>query len=234
MLLNRGAIRALLVLVLLAAPAGATPVDVWFDGVSGFGIESQSVTDAIAAGVPVIATPDQFIYEPNVNPPPPPHFSILATPSEINLAALPSGPTKAAPAEVQVGWTITALDRSYEDLWIVFRGHGEDELPVPADYYDTALIGLGLDAMAFPHALVLPDPVNFPGVVYVALYLGDVAQDDSTLVPVDYRLAQDLYEVGTDRGRLPVLSVGFMEQSLPEPALLLLLAPLAFVALRRR
>jgi hypothetical protein len=215
--LPRAALLAAASWLLTALPASAAPIDVWFDRQSGFGIEAASTTAAQAGGAQHFTVPTSSFFLSGfdvVTPDPFPGF-------------VPESPSRADPSTASTTWIIEALDASHDDLWIVFRRHS------PADenfaFYDPGgdapgTVGLAIDPAA---GWTLMSPEGSPDTVYLAFFIGSLAQGATAEVPIDYRVAQapffstDLGEfVGTDSSGfvLPRLSIGFATFAVPEPA----------------
>jgi hypothetical protein len=212
--------------LLVAASAGATPVTVWFDGVSGAGIDAASATAVAAAGVPSFSTTPFIFADPSNT-----HFATATLNNPITPSSLPTSPSKTNPVEATAQFQFTALDRDYQDLWIVLLGHEPND--PTGSFYDTSNVGLEIDS-ADPWRSI---PIS-GGFTYLAFFVGDVAQNDSVTVDFEYRVAQSLFLLNPGppkRFQFPQLWVAYTEVAVPEPTgIVLLAAGLAGLALRKR
>ncbi len=216
---------------LVAVPMAATPVNVWFDRQAGQGIEAASVSAASGAGLASYA-PSIFFADPTnakfsfVNPP--------AIPFNPRNPSLPPSRTNATRGTST--WQITALDQSYQDLWIVFRSHS---LADPNfSFYDPGAsnpaapgtVGLNVDG-ANGWALLQGSSAT-----YLGYFIGDLALGGTANIPILYRVAQDLFEESPGVFRFPRLSVGYTSFAVPEPSIAILLGVglIGLVAGRRR
>lgn len=213
--------------VLLAATAAglgaatAAPITVWFDRQAGFGLEAASVAAAQGGGTPSYAPPALFTGS---------GLFDFDTPDPIQTdVGVPPSPSRANPSTGSTKWGITPLTQDWSDLWIIFRAHSTNDAnfdfydPGPGDPSAPGTVGLSFDP-AVGWALIQPDPVGFPDTYYLAYFLGDVAQDETAGVPIDYRVAQTLF-LSSNVYVFPRYLVGFTSFAVPvpEPSALLLL-----------
>ena len=212
--------------LLAAAVAGATPVTVWFDGVSGAGIDAPSATAAAAAGVPSFGSAPFIFADPTGT-----HFSTATVNNPVVPSANPASPSKANPVMATAQFQFTALDRDYQDLWIVLLGHEPND-PTGA-FYDTSNVGLKIDSADAWRTI----PIS-GGFTYLAFFVGDVDQNGSVVVDFEYRVAQSLFLQSGGPPQVfqfPQLWVAYTETPLPEPTVIVLFAAgLAGLALRKR
>jgi hypothetical protein len=215
---------------LLALPATAATVTMWLQPNQSFGFDPASVTAAQSAGLDLL--PDSTFFSNNGTT----HVSVT-TPSPIPGTSILNA-TKSNPSTGTSTWTVTAVDRAYNDLWIVIQGHEFNNFPNgPTDSYytDNSQIGLIVDPTDSRWALV--HPAGFPSVTYLAYYVGDLAQGAHFDVPISYAVAQALKVVQTDPQLcvFPQYRVNFLELSVPEPVATALLAfGGLFLAIRKR
>jgi hypothetical protein len=224
------AAAALMLWASSALPASAVPVRLWLQPNSGFGFDAPSVSAAQSTGVG--ALPDSTFFS---NPASgPQHISITTPPSIPGVSIV--GATLANPSTGTSTWTVTAVDRANQDLWIVIQGHDPND--ANASYYNAnEKIGLVIDPTDANWRVV--HPAGFPGVSYLAYRIGDLAQNASFDVPISYVVAQALMIVPGSSPLLrmfPQYRVNFLELVLvPEPVLLSLLAfGGAALAMRKR
>lgn len=227
---NRSRVAAALVLAaLLAAPAAAAPIRLWLEPNGGFGFDAASTAAATSAGVPTL--PDSTFFS---NPAGGPARITVTTPSPISGASV-TGATLQNPSTGTSTWTVTAQDRAYQDLWIVIQGHDPND-PEAAYYDENHEIGLEIDPADPGWAIV--HPTGFPGVSYLAYFVGDLAQGAGFGVPIDYVVAKALKVVSTNPTvhMFPQYRVNFLELTVvPEPAAVTLLAVGgALLAIRKR
>jgi hypothetical protein len=202
---------------LLAGPAAAAPFRMWLQPNGGYGFDAASTTAALNAGVQLL--PDSsFFYNPDNGP----QRISVTTPSPISGTSVQNA-TFANPSTGTSTWTVTALDRAYNNLWIVIQGH--DPSDPNADYYDdNSLIGLTVDP-ADPNWAVV-HPSGYPDVTYLAYFVGNLAQGAHFDVPISYAVAKALKVVQTDPQTcfFPQYHVNFLELAVPEPVATALLA----------
>ncbi len=218
-LLGRSAGLTLLATCLAAAPALAAPLTLWM--ASDFGLDAASVTAAQSAGVDLL--PDSTFFGGG-------GITITTPPQIVGDSVL--GATKSNPSTGESTWTVTAVNGSYQDLWIVIQGHDPND--PTGTYYGNSNVGLSIDTADARWALV--HPAGYPQVTYLAYFVGDLAQDESEQIAIDYRVAQALYQVSGSSPLLclfPQYRVNFLQLSVPEPALFALLG-FAAVALASR
>lgn len=226
----RSAAAALLLFGISVAPAWATSTTLWLQPNTGFGFDAPSVSAAQAAGVG--ALPDSTFFS---NPASgPPRITITTPPSIPGVSIV--GATLANPSTGTSTWTVTAVDRAYQDLWIVIQGHDPND-PSASYYNANEKIGLVIDPTDANWRVV--HPAGFPGVSYLAYRIGDLAKNASFNVPISYAVAQALMLVPGTNPQLcifPQYRVNFLEHALvPEPVLLSLLAfGGAALAMRKR
>jgi hypothetical protein len=200
---------------LLALPATAATLTLWLQPNGGFGFDAASTTAAQSAGVDLL--PDSTFFSNSGTT----HVSIT-TPSPISGTSVPNA-TKSNPSTGDSTWTVTAVDRAYDDLWIVIQGHDPGD-PNASYYDDNSQIGLIVDPADPRWALV--HPAGFPTVTYLAYFIGDLAQGAHFDVPISYAVAKALKVVQTDPQLcvFPQYRVNFLELSVPEPVATALLA----------
>ena len=226
----RNAAVAATLLFLSALPAAAVPMTLWLQPNGGFGFDAPSVSAAQSAGVG--ALPDSSFFS---NPASGPQHITITTPPSIPGTSI-VGATLANPSTGTSTWTVTAVDRAYQDLWIVIQGHDPND--ANASYYNAnEKIGLVIDPTDANWRVV--HPAGFPGVSYLAYRIGDLAQNASFNVPISYAVAQALKLVPGSNPQLcmfPQYRVNFLELAVvPEPVLLSLLAfGGAALAMRKR
>ncbi len=220
-----GVIAALVALA--AAPAFAAPITLWLK--SDYGFDNGSVSTALTTSLPVL--PDSTFFS---NPTEGMKRVDVTTPSSISGVKV-SNPSRSNPNQGSSIWTVTAVDRAYEDLWIVIQGKGESAQEL-ADFYDTVNVGLEIDPADPRWALV--HPAGSTQYTYLAYFVGDLAQGAQHEIPIEYQVAQKLFKDPSDPNRFifPQFRVNFLELAVPEPALaaLLSLASLGIAARRRR
>lgn len=210
----RAGLAAALLVGLTAVPASGATLSMWL--ATDYGFDDPSTAAALGAGVPLL--PDSTFF---ANPDPgSPSLIDITTPSPIPGTSI-VGATKANPSNGTSTWTVTALDRAYDDLWIVIQGHE----PGDSYYTDNTLIGLTIDP-ADPRWAVV-HPTGASSVSYLAYFIGDLAQGASFDVPISYIVAQALKVVSTDPVvcEFPQFRVNFLELAVvPEPLVTSLLA----------
>jgi hypothetical protein len=210
--------------LLTATSSWAASIDVWFDRQSGFGIEAASTTAAQGAGAPLYSVPTFFT-----------DGFAFTTPDPFP-GALQASPSRTTPNTGTTTWHIEALDQSHDDLWIVFRRHSPADPnfsfydPGAGDTATPSTVGLAIDPAS---GWALMSPQGFPDTVYLAYFIGSLAQNATADIPIEYRVAQALFETvfdGQEALMFPRYSVGFTSFSVPEPTTSLLLG-LGLIAL---
>jgi hypothetical protein len=205
-------------LLVAGLPATAAPIQMWLQPNGGFGFDAASTAAGTGAGIELLA--DSTFFS---NPSSGPQRVTITTPPSIPGTSI-QGATKANPSKGTSTWTVTAVDRTYQDLWIVIQGHDPND-PNASYYNDNSQIGLIVDP-ADPNWAVV-HPAGFPGVTYLAYYVGDLAQGDSFGIPISYAVAKALKVVQTNPLLcvFPQYRVNFLQLAqVPEPAVLSLLA----------
>ncbi|MBM4384592.1 MAG: PEP-CTERM sorting domain-containing protein [Deltaproteobacteria bacterium] len=201
-----------------ALPANAAPIQMWLQPNGGFGFDAASSGAASGAGIEFLV--DSTFFS---NPSPGSPRVTITTPSPIPGHSV-QGATKANPSTGDSTWTVRAVDRAYQDLWIVIQGHDPNDSNA-SHYNDNSRIGLVIDPTDPNWALV--HPTGFPNVTYLAYYVGDLAQGASFDVPISYAVAMALKVVQTNPLLcvFPQYRVNFLELAqVPEPAVISLLA----------
>jgi hypothetical protein len=207
-----------LLTALLALPATAATFQMWLEPNGGFGFDAASTTAALNAGLDLLPA-STFFSNPS---PPAPALITITTPPSIPGTSVANA-TFANPSTGTSTWTVKAIDRAYNDLWIVIQGHDPND--PQASYYDeNEKIGLIVDP-ADPNWAVI-HPSGFPGVTYLAYFVGDLAQGGSFDVPISYAVAKALKVVQTNPQLcvFPQFRVNFLELAVPEPVVTALLA----------
>ncbi len=199
---------------LFAASAAATPVNLFGDPANGFGFNPADV--AAATGVGSLSDQQMFLIS-GV------YVDIsITTPSTIPGSNNPGG-NFANPSTGSSMWSITANDRDYEDLWLVLVGHAvNSDLHGPSGdgFYDPANVGIEIDDSNPNLRFVSPDGFD---ITYLAVFLGDLAQGATTVLPIEYRVAQGLFEQAPNDFLFPQYKVAYLEGiPVPEPSLLAL------------
>ena len=201
----------------LALPAAGAPLQMWLQPNGSFGFSSQSTSAASAAGV--ISLPDSTFFSNSSGQ----RISVTTPPSIRGTSFKKASFTR--PSNGTSTWTVTALDRDYQDLWIVIQGHDPND-PLARYYDQNHKIGLVIDPATDPN-WALVRPAGTPGVTYLAYHVGDLEQGDSFDVPISYVVAKAL-KVVNKKKRLcvfPQYRVNFLELAVvPEPLTLSLLA----------
>lgn len=206
-------VASFLLVWLLALPALAAPLTVWL--ADDFGFDAPSTSAALSAGAELL--PDSTFFSNNGTT----RVSVT-TPSPISGTSV-QGATHANPSTGTSSWTVTAVDRAYDDLWIVIQGHDPND-PNGSYYDQNDEIGLIIDPADPRWAIVHPS--GFAGVSYLAYYVGDLAQGAHFDVPISYAVAKAL-KVDDSNPQLcwfPQYRVNFLELAVPEPVLTALLA----------
>ena len=203
-----------------ALPANAAPIQMWLQPNGSFGFDATSTAAASGAGIEFLVD-STFFSNPSSGTP---HVTVT-TPPSIPGTSIQSA-TKLNPSTGTSTWTVTAVDRAYQDLWIVIQGHNFNNGGATDPYYtDNSQIGLIIDPADPNWALVHPKGAS--GVTYLAYYVGDLAQGASFGVPISYAVAKALKVVQTNPQlcEFPQYRVNFLELAqVPEPAVLTLLA----------
>jgi hypothetical protein len=204
---------------LLALPAAAATVTMWLEPNGDFGFDAASTTAALNAGIEQLADSTFFSNSGTTQ-------ISITTPSPISGTSV-QGATFANPSTGTSSWTVTAVDRAYDDLWIVIQGHEYNNFqggPTDSYYTQNHLIGLIVDPADPNWALVRPS--GFPDVSYLAYYVGDLAQGASFDVPISYAVAQALKVIQSNPQlcEFPQYHVNFLELAVPEPVMTALLA----------
>lgn len=208
--------------VMLALPAAAATFQMWLQPNGGFGFDAASTTAALNAGIEQL--PDSTFFSNSGTT----HVSIT-TPSPISGTSVQNA-TFANPSTGTSTWTVTAVDRAYNDLWIVIQGHEYNNFqggPTDSYYTQNQLIGLIVDPADPNWALVRPSGI--PSVTYLAYFVGDLAQGASFDVPISYAVAKALKVVQTNPQlcEFPQYHVNFLQgvsPRVPEPVEITLLA----------
>ncbi len=218
----------------VSGAASAVPMDVYMRDGFGMGFEAPAIPADLIALAGSLPRPDTMFVDPDQS------RIVTSTQSEV-LLEMPAIPSRATPSRLEAVFGFEAVDQDYEDLWIVIRGHATDTDPT-GNFYATTNFGLNIDATANLIAF-LPDPINFPDVYHLAVFLGDLAVGERADVLIEYAIAQDLFIAGQgpsgeDQFVGPQLLVGYMELSaVPEPGGVLWVVSLGFLAVvsaRRR
>ena len=216
-----GVLGGLLLVGFSALPAAAAPIKLWLEPNGGFGFGAASVGAASAAGVGSL--PDSLFFS---NPSSGSPRITITTPSPIQGTSVQNA-SLANPSTGTSTWTVTALDRAYQDLWIVIQGHEPGD-PNASYYNENHRIGLQIDAADPSWRLIGPADPNYPDVTYLAYFVGDLAQGASFDVPISYVVAKALKVVPNTNPRLcafPQYRVNFLELAVvPEPVAISLLA----------
>ena len=142
----------------------------------------------------------------------------ITTPSTIPGVNVPGG-NFANPSTGSSMWSITANDRDYSDLWLVIVGHAvtvDPHGPSGDGFYDSANIGIEVDDSDPNLRFVLPTGMNL---TYLAIFLGDLAQGSTAVLPIEYRVAQALFESAPNDFLFPQYQVAYLEGiPVPEPS----------------
>lgn len=211
----RFGVAVVFLLVFVASAAQATPVNLFGDPVTGFGFRAADVAAASGVG----SLPDQATFLTNANS----NISVL-TPPTITGTNNPAGDFS-NPSTGSSVWTVTANDRAYTDLWIVLIGHsaGTDPHGPNGDgFYAQPNVGLAIDD-ADPN-LAFVRAAGFTS-TYLAIFLGDLAQGQSTGVPINYAVAQALLDTAPPGSSIndylfPQYQAAFVEVArVPEPGI---------------
>jgi hypothetical protein len=212
---------------LVALPAAAAPLRVWLN-TDGVGFDAASISAATSGGIGSL--PDSQFF---ANPSSGPARITLTTPSPIPGISRKKA-TRTSPSTGQSTWTVSAVDRDYQDIWIVIQGHSPSD-PRAKYYKKHQNIGLVVDP-SDPRWKVV-HPTGNPGVSYLAYFVGDLVQGDSFDVPISYVVAKALKRIRKDPNLcvFPQYRVNFLELAVPEPVVLSLLAfGGTLLALRKR
>jgi hypothetical protein len=202
----------------LAASASAATLTMWLQPNGSFGFDAASTSAALNAGLDVLPNSTFFAN--------PPANITVTTPSPISGTSVTNA-TFANPSTGTSTWTVTALDRAYDDLWIVIQGHEFNNFtggPTDAYYTENQKIGLIIDPADPRWAIVHPSAA--PSVTYLAYFVGDLAQGAHFDVPISYAVAKALkvVQASPQLCEFPQYHVNFLELSVPEPVATALLA----------
>jgi hypothetical protein len=213
------AAAACAVAVAFATPALAVPLTLWLDSSAGIGLDASGASAARSAGVSLL--PDSTFFS-NTGAT---HITVTTPPSiPKSDVHFPKKPKQSDPIVGHSTWTVRAVDRDYNDLWIVIQGHDPND-PNSSYYRENGKIGLVVDPADTRWALV--HPAGSPGVTYLAYFIGDLVQGDSTDVPISYAVAKALKLVKGSKPKLclfPQYRVNFLQLAVPEPVVTGLLA----------
>jgi hypothetical protein len=192
----------------------------------GFGIDAATLPGALAA-LPLTPLANQVIKD---------QLGVLFTytvPRVIQGKA--DGTSRADPSFGSSTWGISPNTASYQNLWVVFRSMDWPRLTDPTDqnnYYVSENVGLenlAADGWGVWH---VPGTSTY----YPAFNLGNLAQGATANIPIDYRVAQDLF-FNSAQGEfvMPRLLVGYIT-TVPEPSTVLFMAvgALGVLAVARR
>jgi hypothetical protein len=212
-------------------------MDAYLDGVSGVGFLEADALALIGAGVQQLPGHPMF-GNPVVGP-----ERVTVTVGDVVVDPVLDGTSKADPSSGSTIWSATANDQSYDNFWIVIQGHSPEDPNF--DFYAAGNMGLAIDVADTNWALIHPVDAQGDELTqywYLAYFLGDpLAQDDTVINPIEYRVAQNIYKETSTMGGVikteytyPKFHVAFL--SIPEPATLgmLLTAGLLGLAVRRR
>jgi hypothetical protein len=211
------AVAGLALAALAALPASAAPLRVWLN-TDGVGFAGSSITAARNAGMGGLPASSFFGNSGGTR-------ISVTTPSPIPGVSRKKA-TKSNPSTGQSTWTVTAVDRDYQDLWIVIQGHSPND--ANAKYYKKhGNIGLIVDPSDPSWKTVSPS--GTPGVTYLAYFVGDLLRGDGFDVPISYAVAKALKRISKDPSFcvFPQYRVNFLELEIgrvPEPVVLSLLA----------
>ncbi|MCP5068253.1 MAG: hypothetical protein GY946_16955 [bacterium] len=214
----------------------AAPIDVFFNGsvVSSdgnyYGLSAQSQADFLAAGGQTV-TPDSLALVGS--------SLDLSNPGFITSNYVAGGPDYVAnPSRDQNDWVMQA-NESLDEVWIVFRGHDPtDPLGInnTAGGYLPQNVGLTVDPTGTSQIwrmVNIPAMGGDPATSYLALYLGDLAQDDIVTELIRYSVTQGILSSGDLQ--FPKYLVGLMFAAVPEAGTVLLLVTTGLgLMLRRR
>jgi hypothetical protein len=209
-----GVVAILFVSTAFALGAAATPVSLFGDPVNGWGFNPSDVAAASAIG----SLPGQSSFGTS-----PGTVDItITTPATISGVNVPGG-SFANPSTGSSVWSITANDRDYQDLWLVIVGHAVSSDPHGPNgdgFYASANVGLEVDDADPNLRFVSPAGMNL---TYLAIFLGDLAQGSTAVLPIEYRVAQALFESAPNDYLFPQYQVAYLEGiPVPEPNMLAL------------
>lgn len=209
----------------MGAAAQATPVDLFFNGSvpsndgNFYGLSSQSVTDFLNAGGQNIANaPTMFITDPMGT-----KVQVL-TPDAGGIPGGQGGPDFVAnPSFANNDWQITP-QQTFQDLWIVFRGHSfldANGINNRAGGYLPQNVGLNIDPMSTTdiwRLVTVPGMMGNPDTFYLALYLGANPAVGTTISQrIDYRVRQALLmDPASGNHIVPEYLIGYITAPLPE------------------
>jgi hypothetical protein len=204
-----GRAAALAAVLLLLATAPAQALSLYFTGPDGWGVSSA---DALASGLLII---DEPTFQPTLG-----DDIGVVTPDPIVANTNPDYTPPDDPATGSTTWEVTNLgltDPQDEDLWLVFYTKGFSDPNYPG--IDAVKVGLEVSSpnWALFHAIVGPTDYYYP-----AIYLGDLAIGEMAGALVEYRVLEDLVQVGGDYV-FPQYSIG-LANAVPEPSTLILMA----------
>jgi hypothetical protein len=211
-------------LVLAASSAQATPVTVYFND------NSVGIDNSLIPGLELV-----------LDPTPPQIDAFLDLDGTLFSYGIPNpipgdptGTSRSDPATGSNTWSFTALTQNWDNLWILFTG---PDFPNPADstdqnnFYLPENVGLELDSDTWGLYQV-PNT----DVYYAAFRVGNIIQDFAIDIPIEHRVAQNLFDAG-ENFLMPRHAVGYLTTvSVPEPSTVVLLAggALAVLAVARR
>ena len=203
----------LLVLVAgIAAPAAATPVSVFFDGPSGFGLSAASADDAYASGVP-------FVYPDFVGS----ASGVLSVVSQelqgdndsiVSLLLAQSGNSATSI------WTVENESSSdlLGDTYFLFLTSVAFSIEGEIVQYDDANVGLSIDP-DLGWVLVRTSTEPGLGYFYPAISLGSLdAGGTAAPFAVNYLVDEPIQQVAANKVVLPQLAAGMAFAPVPEPA----------------
>lgn len=213
---------------LVAAPAGAAPFTVFWDGAAGLGVSQTTATNASAAGIPIVQAAG---------------FQLVngLQSADIDRVLDLSSLVIAGTANINATWSVVNdTGASLQDLYLVF------EKPIPTTTtvilngvfqpvtYDPSDVGLTLGA----GWQIFQVDVNSIPVYYPAVSLGTLANGANAPFPLSYVLdnPQVFIESFNFELGMPAWNLFFVSVPVPEPAsgLLVLLGVLGIAGGRRK